>query len=137
MCKWKTCLRRQETGRYAQLVGYDPTCTMSYSIPVVTVYLKVKANNDTPVLLKINEAVHNASSPFTLLSEYQIREFGYIDDSATRNHQSSADTYDTQQLLLKKRICVPFEDMGGIMGFEIPIEDDEIEELHSSYDTFF
>ncbi len=53
------------------------------------------------------------------------------------NHKSSADTYDHQQVVLSKRIHIPFEDRGGIIGSEIlPIEDDEIVELHSRYDIF-
>ena len=67
-----------ETGRYAHLVGYDPATTKSHQIPIVTAYLKVKAQNDIPILLRINEAAYNAGSPITLLSEYQIRENGYI-----------------------------------------------------------
>ncbi len=60
----------KETSRYAHIVGYDPTNTMSHRIPIVTAYLKVKTTNDTPVLLKINKAAYNASRPFTMLSEY-------------------------------------------------------------------
>ncbi len=109
---------------------------MSQRIPIVTPYLKVKTktNNNNPVLSKVNEAAYNASSPFTLLSEYQIREHGFIGDSVATKHKSSADTYGTQQLVLNKRIHMPFEVRGGIMGFEI--EDDEIGEPHSRYDTF-
>ena len=58
-----------ETGRYAHLIGYDPATTKSHRIPIVTAYLKVKAHNGVPVLLKINEAAYNAGSPITLLSE--------------------------------------------------------------------
>ena len=52
-----------ETGRYAHLIGYDPATTKSHRIPIVTAYLKVKAHNGVPVLLKIKEAAYNAGSP--------------------------------------------------------------------------
>ena len=50
------------TGRYATLVGYDPTFTRSQKIPIVTAYLKVKAHNNIPMLLKINDAVFKKRS---------------------------------------------------------------------------
>jgi hypothetical protein len=61
-----------------QLVGYDPKHTRSKRIPIVTAYLKVKAHNSIPVLLKINEAVYNEGSPVMLLSKYQICDHGYL-----------------------------------------------------------
>ena len=60
------------TGQFATLVGYDPTTTKSQHLPIVTAYLKAKAQNNVPVLLKMNEAVYNQGSPIMLLSEYQI-----------------------------------------------------------------
>ena len=56
------------TGRYATLVGYDPKTTKSARIPIITAYIKAKAHNGIPVLLKINEAAYNENSPITLLS---------------------------------------------------------------------
>ena len=58
----------------------------------MTAYLKVKAHNGVPVLLKINEAGYNAGSPITLLSEYQVREHGYIVDSVATKHKTSLDS---------------------------------------------
>ena len=107
------------TGRYATLVGYDPKHTRSNRIPIVTAYVKVKAHNGIPVLLKINEAVYNEGSPVTLLSEYQIRDHGYVVDSVAAKHRSSQTTFGTQRLVLNNLIHIPFEDRGGIMGFEI------------------
>ena len=65
-----------ETGRYVNLIGYDPSTTKSMRVPIVTAYLKTKGSNGRNVILKINQAVYNAGSPVTLLSEYQIREYG-------------------------------------------------------------
>ena len=75
-----------QTGRYATLVGYDLENTRSGRIPIVSAYLKVKAHNGIPVFLKINEAVYNKNSPITLLSEYQIRDHGYVIDSVATKH---------------------------------------------------
>ena len=119
-----------ETGRYAHLIGYDPATTKSHRIPIVTAYLKVKAHNGVPVLLKINEAAYNAGSPITLQSEYQVREHGYIVDLGATKHKTSLDFYGTQRIVLNDVVHIPFEDRGGLMGFEIlPIEDGDIDEV--------
>ena len=125
------------TGRYATLVGYDPKHTRSKRIPIVTAYVKVRAHNGIPVLLKINEAVYNEGSPVTLLSEYQMRDHGYVVDSVAAKHKSSPNTYGTQRLILNDVVHVPFEDRGGIMGFEIlPILPGEIDEVDPKLDIF-
>jgi hypothetical protein len=100
-------------GRYATHVGYDPKHTRSKRIPIVTAYLKVMAHNVIPVLLKINEAVYNEGSPVTLLSEYQIRDHGYVVDSVATKHKSSLNTYGTQRMVLNDVVHAPFEDRGA------------------------
>jgi hypothetical protein len=125
------------TGRYATLVGYDPKHTKSKRIPIVTAYIKVMAQNGIPVLLKINEAVYNEGSPITLLSEYQIREFGYVIDSVAEKHNKALGEDGTQRLTLNEVVHIPFQDRGGIMGFEmLPIEAGEIDEIDPILDIF-
>ena len=125
------------TGRFATLVGYDPKFTKSKRIPIVTAYLKVKAHNNIPVLLKINEAVYNEGSPVTLLSEYQVREYGFVIDSVAEKHLKSPDVYGTQRLTLNEDVHIPFLDRGGIMGFEIlPVEEGDIDEVDPKFDIF-
>jgi hypothetical protein len=103
----------------------------------VTAYLKVKAHNGIPVLLKINEAVYNEGSPVMLLSEYQIHNHGYVVDLVATKHKSSLNTYGTQSMVLNDLVQVPFEDRGGIMGFEIlPIEPGEIDKVDPKLDIF-
>ena len=97
------------TGRYATLVGNDPKNTRS----------KALAHNGIPVFLKINEAPYVENNPVTLLSEYQVREYGYVIDSIATKHQKSATEYGTQRFTLSNDVHIPFEDRGGIMGFEI------------------
>ncbi len=65
-----------ETGKFAHLIGYDPVTTKSRRIPIATAFLKVKAFNGIPILLKINKAAYNVGSPITLISDYRIRERG-------------------------------------------------------------
>ena len=74
------------TGRKANLVGYDPNNTKKFGVPIVTALLKVMTSSKIPVLLKVNEAPLNPLSPITLLSEYQIREYGLVIDSVAKKH---------------------------------------------------
>ena len=63
------------TGRYANLVGYNPETTRTDKVPIVTALLKARSNeNDYPILLRGHEAPYNTDSPITLFSEYQIHE---------------------------------------------------------------
>ena len=106
-----------ETGRYARLVGYDPQTTKSARIPIVTAYVKAKAHNGIPILLKINEAPYNKDSPITLLSEYQIRENNFVIDSVARKHRTTTG-HGTQRLQLNDLVHIPFQDRGGILGLK-------------------
>ena len=119
------------------LVGYDPMKTRSKRIPIVSAYIKVRAHNQIPIILKINEAPYYENNPITLLSEYQIQEHGYLIDSVATKHLKSENEYGTQQLTLSRLLHVPFEDRGGIMGFEIlPITDQDMHNGEPIYDVF-
>jgi len=98
---------------YAHLIGYDPATTKVHRIPIMTAYLKVKARHGIQVRLKINEAAYNTGSPMTLLSEYQVREHGYIVDLVATKHKTSLDLYGTQCIVLNDAVHIPFEDRGG------------------------
>ena len=114
------------TGRYASLVGYDPNTTKTEKVPIVSAYLKARSSSieNHPVLLKVHEAPYNPQSPITLLSEYQIREYGLVIDSVTRKHKSAHGVPGTQSFQLDNGVYINFEDRGGLMGFELlPIED--------------
>ena len=114
-----------ETGRYATLVGYDPINTRSKHIPIVSAYLKLLApNSGIPIFLKIIEAPYYKINRITLISEYQVQEYGYVIDSVASKHKKSTTEMGTQRFKLSDLIHIPFETRGGIMGFEIlPIVD--------------
>lgn len=74
------------TGRYANLVGDDPSTTKTEKVPIVSAYIKAISSSIglLPVLLKVNEAPYNGQCPITLLSKYQIREYGLVIDSVAK-----------------------------------------------------
>lgn len=56
----------------------------------MTALLKVRTNTpgEIPILIKVHKAPYLESSPVTLLSEYQIHEYGLVIDSvATKHHK--------------------------------------------------
>ena len=82
----------------------------------------------------MNEAPYIKDNPITLLSEYQIREYGLIVDSVATKHKVSHDKYGTQRLYINNDLNILFEGIGALMGFEIlPIEegDEDIYETHA------
>ena len=80
--------------------------------------------DQTPVLLKVNEAPYLPHSPVTLLSEYQIREYGLVIDSVAKKHQGPNNTFGTQSFQVNPWVSIHLQDQGGLMGFEqLPIED--------------
>ena len=86
MCPGQGCIHHFHTGRHAHLTGYDPNTTKSGRIPIGTGYIKTKAQNGVPILLKINEAPINSQSKMTLLAKCQIRDHGFIVDSVATKH---------------------------------------------------
>jgi hypothetical protein len=58
--------------------------------------------------------------PVTLLSEYQIREFGLVIDSCSKKHRLTMDSrYGSQSFYVSEDIHVCFEDRGGLMGIQL------------------
>ena len=109
------------TKRYARLVGYDPATTQSERVPIVSAYLKTKDQSGDIILLLIHESPYLAHSSTTLLSEYQIREYGKVIDSCSTSHvhRSNPRVMGLQRLEINEDIHVPMEDRGAIMGIQI------------------
>ena len=102
------------TGRYANLVGYDPKNTRTEKVPIVSALIKARSSSigTIPVPLEINEAPYNPTSPITLLSEYQIREYGLIIDSVAKKHVSAPDIRGKQHFQVNEWVTIDFEDRG-------------------------
>ena len=102
------------TGRYANLVGYDPKNTRTDKVPIVSALIKAKSSTigSIPVLLEINEAPYNPTCPTTLISEYQIREYGLIIDSVAKKHFSAPGVRGKQLFQVNEWVSIEFEDGG-------------------------
>jgi hypothetical protein len=117
------------TKRYARLVGYDPETTQSARVPIVSAYIKTKDKSGQIILMIVHEAPYLKNSPTTLLSEYQIREYGKVIDSCAETHVISSNPrlMGKQRFEINDDVHIHMEDRGAIMG--IPIlqyeEDDD------------
>ena len=98
----------------------------------------IKPKSGFPILLKINKAPFHSNNPITLISEYQVRENGYVIDSVATKHKKSDNVWGTQRLELSKEVHLSFQDRGGIIGFEIlPITKEDFDEQGEPlYDIF-
>ena len=72
--------------RRANLVGFDHETAIKRNLPVVSAITALDLPNGQSILLVIHEGIHNATSNHTLLSEFQLREFGVIIDSTCHRH---------------------------------------------------
>ena len=118
-CLGKHCHPVSYTGRHAILVGYNHNQTRSGKVPIVTAYIKVMSQMNTPVVLRVHEAPYIQDSCVTLISEYQCRENGIIIDSVSKRHETAYGTFGTQRMILSDHVYVPFFDRGGVLGYEI------------------
>ena len=59
----------------AHVIGFDHKVAVKMSLDIVTACTVVEVNGGF-ILLQINEAVYNPTSEYSLLSKYQLRDFG-------------------------------------------------------------
>ena len=71
--------------RKAHVIGFDHKVAIKKNLDIVTAFTVVEIN-DTPVLFQINEAVYNPTAEHSLLSEYQLRDFGVKVNSVPKKH---------------------------------------------------
>lgn len=117
------------TLRTANLAGYDPQTTKTSGLPIVTALLKTMSAENVPMLLQVHEAVYNQNSSITLLSEYQLREYGIVVDSVASKHFTTDGKKGTQALYATSKVNCTLLDRGGLMGIKLyPVEDGDEDE---------
>jgi len=111
--------------RRANVVGFDHETAIKRNLPIISAVTAVDLPDGQSVLLVINEAIYNESSNHSLLSEFQLREFGVIIDSICLRHggtQQMKITSDTDQ----DDIIIPLDLAGCMVYFKhrLPTKDD-------------
>jgi hypothetical protein len=83
------------SSRRANVVGFDHEMAIKQNLPIVSAVTALDLQNGQSVLLLVNESIYNETSNHSLLSEFQLREFGIVIDSNCRRHGG------TQQMIIK------------------------------------
>ena len=94
--------------------------------------MKVMAHNGIPVLLHVHNSPLNKSSHVSIISEYQVRDYGLIIDSCSTRHRKAHNKYGSQRFQLNDVIHSKFVDIGALMALEVlPYKegDDEIYDI--------
>ena len=86
------------------------------------------------ILLLIHEAAHLAHSSITLLSEFQLHQYGLVIDSVSKRHVLSTNPflYGTQRIYLPNKMEIDMSNRRGIMvipQFDYMPGDDETLEI--------
>ena len=80
---WK--IISEDSIRRANVYGFDKNDATKFDLPIVSA-VAILVNNGKEYLVKVNEAVYNETSSHTLLSEYQMRDFGIKVESTAIKH---------------------------------------------------
>ena len=83
--------------RRANVVGFDHETAIKRNLPIVSAITALDLPNGQSVLLLVNEGIYDETSGHSLLSEFQLREFGKVIDSVCHRHGGS------QQMIIKDR----------------------------------
>jgi hypothetical protein len=67
--------------RRANVVGFDHETAIKWNLPSVSAIAVLDLPNGQSVLLLVHECMCNETSDHSLLSEFQLREFGIVIDS--------------------------------------------------------
>jgi hypothetical protein len=72
--------------RRANVVGFDHEAAVKRNLPVVSVINAVDLPDGISVILIVHEAIYNDTANHSLLSEFQLRDFGVEIDSICHKH---------------------------------------------------
>jgi hypothetical protein len=97
--------------RGANVVGFDHEATIKGNLPIVVAITAVDLPDRISVILIVHEAIYNDTANHSLLSEFQLRDFGVKIDSICHKHGG------TQKMVIQdvgSSLVVPLE-LSGCM----------------------
>jgi hypothetical protein len=72
--------------RRANVVGFDHEAAVKRNLPIVSPINVVGLSDGISVILIVHEAIYNDTANHSLLSEFQLRDFGVKVDSICHKH---------------------------------------------------
>ncbi len=93
--------------RKAHVLGFDSDIARKHNLSIVSAITAVDLPQDKVALIQVHEAVYNPSAAHSLLSEFQLREYGTIVDSVPIRHGGKQRMIvDEQEIPLGVRSCM-------------------------------
>jgi Reverse transcriptase (RNA-dependent DNA polymerase) len=110
-----------DTLRTINVIGAVPSSMRKKGLRVVSAVTKVKTTEGKTILLRVNEAAFNPESRVTLLSEYQVREFGCVIDSVSKSHKTAhkGNQYGSQSFMPTEDVTIQLHSKAALMTFPI------------------
>ena len=104
------------------MVGFDHEAAIKRNLPIVSAINELDLPNGSSILLVVHECIYNETSNHSLLSEFQLREFGIMIDSTCHRHGG------TQQMVIQdgsESRTIPLELAGFMVHFKQRIPSSE------------
>jgi hypothetical protein len=101
--------------RRANIVGFDHEATVKRNLPIVSAITAVDLPDGISLILIVHEAIYNDTINHSLLSEFQLRDFGIKIDSICHKHEG------TQKMEIQdvgSSLAVPLELAGCMIHFK-------------------
>jgi hypothetical protein len=101
--------------RRANVVGFDNEAAVKRHLPIVSAITAVDLPDGISLLLIIHEGIYNDTANHSLLSEFQLRDFGVRIDSICHKHGG------TQKMMIQdvgSSIVIPLELAGCMIHFK-------------------
>lgn len=84
---WEVLYMHKSRG--ANIVGFDHETAIKKNLPIVSAITAVDLPDGPFVVLVVNEGIYNEASNHSLLSEFQLREYGVIIDCICHRHRGT------------------------------------------------
>ena len=94
---------------------FDQEAAVKRNLPIVSAITAVELSVGSSVLLVVHEGIYNETANHSLLSEFQLREFGVQIDSTCHRHAG------TQEMVIQgddESVVVPLELSGCMIHFK-------------------
>ena len=72
--------------RKANVIGFDKEHAVKKGLSIVGAVTAVDLPDDSTILLRVSEVIHNPTADHSLLSEFQLREYGTTVNSTPKRH---------------------------------------------------
>ena len=87
--------------RRANVVGFDKDIAIKGNLAIVSAICAIQLPEGDPIYLVIHEAIYNPTADHSLLSDFQLREYGTQIDAVATRHGGK------QQMQLRDGTIIP------------------------------